>query len=56
MRDLLDSADGPAFEKALNAKGIDHRVDYSETGLHNWVNFMKNFDAGWDYIKPALEG
>ena len=45
-----------AFEKALEAKGIDHRVDYSDTGLHNWVNFMKNFDAGWDYIKPALEG
>ncbi|KAA0918475.1 alpha/beta hydrolase family protein [Dietzia sp. ANT_WB102] len=45
-----------AFEKALKSSGIDHRVDYSETGLHNWVNFMKNFDAGWDYIKPALQG
>lgn len=45
-----------AFEKALNKKGIEHRVDYAETGLHNWPNFVKNFDAGWDYIKPALQG
>ena len=43
-----------AFEKALKAEGIEHQVDYSDTGLHNWVNFMKNFDDGWDYIKPAL--
>lgn len=45
-----------AFEKALKAKGVAHRVDYSGTGLHNWVNFLKNFDAGWEYIKPALQG
>lgn len=43
-----------AFERALKAEGIEHRVDYSETGLHNWKNFLKNFDAGWDYVKPAL--
>lgn len=44
-----------AFEKALDRADIDHRVDYSETGLHNWPNFVKNFDAGWEYIKPALQ-
>lgn len=44
-----------AFEQALRREGIDHKVDYSETGLHNWVNFMKNFNAGWDHIKPALQ-
>ena len=38
----------------LGAAGIDHQVDYSPSGLHNWVNFMKNFDAGWDYIKGGL--
>ena len=43
-----------AFEQALRRAGVAHRVDYSETGLHNWVNFMKNFDAGWEYIEPAL--
>ena len=43
-----------AFERELERAGIDHRVDYSPSGLHNWVNFMKNFDAGWDYIKGDL--
>lgn len=45
-----------SFEKALKAKGIEHQVDYSETGMHNWPNFLKNFDAGWAHIKPALYG
>lgn len=43
-----------AFERELERAGIDHQVDYSPSGLHNWVNFMKNFDAGWDYIKGDL--
>lgn len=45
-----------AFERTLDREGIAHRVDYSETGLHNWPNFVKNFDAGWGHIKPALQG
>lgn len=45
-----------AFERALVREGVEHRVDYSDTGLHNWTNFMKNFDAGWAHIKPALQG
>ena len=45
-----------SFEKKLKSKGIDHRVDYSDTGLHNWPNFLKNFDDGWAHIKPALYG
>ena len=45
-----------AFERALNHAGVEHEVVYTPTGAHNWVNFMKNFDAGWDYIKPALRG
>lgn len=44
-----------AFEKVLRAEKVEHRVDYSPTGLHNWKNFLKNFDAGWAYIRPALQ-
>lgn len=44
------------FEKKLKSKGIEHRVEYSDTGMHNWPNFLKNFDAGWAHIKPALYG
>ena len=51
-RGVLEGSE--AFEQALRRAGIAHRVDYSESGLHNWVNFMKNFDAGWEYIEPAL--
>ena len=43
-----------AFEKALKSKGIDHKVMYSPTGLHNWANFLRYFDEGWDYIKGDL--
>ena len=43
-----------AFERELKQSGIEHRVDYADSGLHNWVNFMKNFNAGWDYIKGDL--
>ncbi|MGI9586712.1 alpha/beta hydrolase family protein [Dietzia sp. Alg238-R159] len=45
-----------AFEKALDRAGIEHKVDFADTGLHNWPNFLKNFESGWDYIKPALYG
>ncbi|WP_407335275.1 alpha/beta hydrolase [Dietzia kunjamensis] len=45
-----------AFEKALDRAGVEHKVDFADTGLHNWPNFLKNFDSGWDYIKPALYG
>ena len=46
-----------AFEKALDRAGVDNvKVDYATSGLHNWPNFLKNFDSGWDYIKPALYG
>ena len=44
------------FEKKLNAEGIEHLVEYSDTGMHNWPNFLKNFDAGWAYIRDALYG
>lgn len=45
-----------AFERALDRAGVEHRVDYAETGFHNWPNFLKNFENGWDHIKPALQG
>ena len=45
-----------AFERELNSKGIEHRVDYAETGFHSWHTFRPNFEPGWDYIKPALYG
>ena len=43
------------FERALDRAGVEHRADYSATGMHNWPNFIKNFDAGWNHIKPALQ-
>jgi S-formylglutathione hydrolase FrmB len=43
-----------AFEKALTQAGVEHEAVYTPTGAHNWVNFMKNFDAGWNYIKGDL--
>ena len=43
-----------AFEQELNKADVEHKVVYTPTGAHNWVNFMKNFDAGWDYIKGYL--
>lgn len=45
-----------AFERALDSEGIEHRVDYAPTGLHNWSTFMRYFDEGWEHIKPALQG
>ena len=45
-----------AFEKALDRAGVGHKAEFSDTGLHNWPNFLKNFESGWDYIKPALYG
>src|SRR5699024_12156066 len=45
-----------AFERALASEGIEHRVDYAPTGLHNWSTFMRYFDEGWEHIKPALQG
>ena len=43
-----------AFEKKLDAEGIEHRVDYLDTGMHNWHTFLRTFDDGWDYIKTSL--
>ena len=54
---LLESgvAEGTrAFERALDRAGVEHHVDYADTGLHNWPNFLKNFDAGWGHIKGAI--
>ena len=55
---LLESGvlDGTkAFDKALDRAGVDNvKVDYATSGLHNWPNSLKNFDSGWDHIKPAL--
>lgn len=42
------------FERALDRAGVAHKVDYSDTGMHNWPNFIKNFDAGWAHIEPSL--
>lgn len=43
-----------AFEQALSRADVEHEVVYTPTGAHNWVNFMNNFDAGWNYIKGDL--
>ncbi|MDV7999933.1 alpha/beta hydrolase family protein [Rhodococcus sp. IEGM 1408] len=46
-----------AFERALDRAGVeDVKVDYAESGLHNWPNFLKNFESGWNHIMPALHG
>lgn len=43
------------FSRALTDAGVTHRADYGTTGLHNWATFMRYFDDGWEYIKPALQ-
>lgn len=43
-----------AFEAALKARDIEHRVDYLDTGMHNWHTFLRTFDIGWDHIKADL--
>ncbi|MGN0102218.1 MAG: alpha/beta hydrolase [Dietzia sp.] len=43
------------FSRALTDAGVTHRADYGTTGLHNWATFMRHFDDGWEYIKPALQ-
>ena len=42
---LLDDALG-------DAPGL--RVDYSETGTHDWHTFNKQLPAAWEHIRPAL--
>ena len=44
-----------AFEQALIEADVEYAVDYHPTGLHSWGTFMRGFDNGWEYIKPALE-
>lgn len=44
-----------AFERALVEADVEYSVDYHPTGLHSWGTFMRTFDEGWEYIKPALE-
>lgn len=43
-----------AFEKALDRAEVQHKVNYSGPGLHNWNTFMQSFDAGWTHIKGAI--
>lgn len=45
-----------SFERALKAADVEYAVDYHPTGLHTWGTFMRTFDDGWEYIKPALAG
>lgn len=42
------------FERALDKAGVEHEVVYTPTGAHNWSNFLKHFDDGWNYIKGDL--
>ena len=42
---MLDDALG-------DAPGL--RVDYSETGTHDWHTFNKQLPAAWEHIRPAL--
>ena len=42
------------FERALDRANVSHKADYSDTGMHNWPNFIKNFEAGWAHIEPSL--
>lgn len=63
--DLLKFAQGTGLEIATHActvemdqrldeLGIPARVDYKETGLHNWDNFSRFLDPMRDTLMPAL--
>ena len=42
------------FDRRLSELGIDHHVDYTDTGLHNWKTFAAQFDPGWRAIAGRL--
>ena len=43
------------LEAALTERGhTDLKVDYAETGTHDWHTFRETLPAAWEHIKPAL--
>ena len=44
-----------SFSRELDRRGIAHRVDYGDEGLHGWQTFVDYITPGWNHIKPALQ-
>lgn len=43
------------LEDAMESRGMTHQVvDYQEAGLHNWINYSRQLQPGWEAIKHAL--
>ncbi len=43
-----------ALEASLADAGIEHRVDYDPTGIHNWPVFIPRVTNAMEYILPGL--
>ncbi|QGU05250.1 alpha/beta hydrolase [Corynebacterium comes] len=43
------------LDDAMTERGYTgHKVDYAETGTHDWHTFREQLPAAWAHIKPAL--
>lgn len=43
------------LDDAMTSRGFTgHKVDYAETGTHDWHTFRQQLPAAWAHIKPAL--
>lgn len=43
------------LDDAMTSRGFTgHKVDYAETGTHDWHTFREQLPAAWAHIKPAL--
>jgi diacylglycerol O-acyltransferase / trehalose O-mycolyltransferase len=43
------------LDDAMTSRGFTgHKVDYSETGTHDWHTFRQQLPAAWAHIRPAL--
>ena len=43
-----------ALENSLTEAGIEHRVDYDPTGIHNWPVFIPRITNATEHILPGL--
>ena len=42
------------MERSLDRAGVEHRVDYDDTGIHNWPVFIPRIKRAMEYILPGL--
>lgn len=43
------------LDQAMQEAGMDHHVvDYKDSGVHNWPNYIAQLQPGWDAVKDSL--